>query len=304
MKIKCCQFLMVCLFSAFQTHAQTNIIVTNPVANQLLLGNYNPADYSPITVIDDPDQIVCGIRDEVSTDSLLSYLKKLSTFHTRNTGSDTVSATTGIGAARRWAYWKFQEFSAANENRLITSYLQFDKTICGMSQHRNTFTILPGSDTTDKSIIIIEAHIDSRCEVGCDITCQAHGIEDNASGSALVLELARVMSKYTFNHTLVFMLTIGEEQGLHGADAFSLYAKNNAIEIAAVQNNDIVGGIICGKTSSGPSCPFENHIDSTNVRIFSAAGLSRGYAQFVKINHEQKLFHQPCLCWLSVSNLT
>jgi len=267
------------------------MLVTNSVADQVIKGNYDPSTYTSSTVISDVDEIVCGINSELNTDSLLSYLIKLGTFQNRNSGSDTVSSTTGIGAARRWAHSKFQDFSDSSENRLIPAYFQFDQVICGMNQHRNILAVLPGADTSDKSIIIIEGHIDSRCEDGCDITCQAHGIEDNGSGTALVMELARVMSKYTFKHTLVFMLTIAEEQGLYGANAFAQFSQNNGITIRAVQNNDVIGGIICGATSSPPSCPSENHIDSTSVRLFSLGGFNkihRSYARSIKIFYDEK----------------
>ena len=269
-------------------HCQSNLLVTNIEADQILKGNYDPSNYSALSVINDLTEIVCGIKEEISSDSLKSYLEKLSAFYNRNTGSDTISETIGIGATRRWALKKFEAFSAAHENRLVSSYLQFDADICGVPQHRNIFSILPGSDNA-KGVVIIEAHVDSRCESSCDDTCKAHGMEDNGSGSALVLELARVMSKYTFPHSIVFMLTIGEEQGLHGADAFSQYCVNAGIQVIAVQNNDVVGGILCGQTSSGPSCPFENHIDSTHVRVFSANGPSRGYGHFLKLLYEKKL---------------
>ncbi len=286
-------FLLPFLLSYGLVKSQTpaNIFVTNPEANNILSGSYNPSNYAASTVINDHNDIICGIKSEISTDSLHSYLEKMSTFHNRNTGSDTVSATTGIGAARRWAYEKFNEFSSVNENRLVTSYLQFNQDICGMLQHRNIFTVLPGTDTADKSIIIIEGHIDSRCEDECDIACKAHGMEDNGSGSALVLELARVMGKYSFKHSMVFMLTIGEEQGLWGANAFAQYAQDNGIAIRAVQNNDIVGGILCGNTSSPPSCPYESHIDSTHVRVFSSGSftlLHRSFARAVKIFYDEK----------------
>jgi len=285
--------IMLALFAVSSVVGQvpTNIFVTKAEADQILKGNYNPLNYTATQVISDHHQIICDAISNVSTDSLYSYIRKLGTFHNRNSGSDTVSATTGIGAARRWAHSKFESFSAVSEDRLLTSYLQFDQVICGMSEHRDIFTVLPGSDTADKSIIIIEGHIDSRCEDGCDITCKAHGIEDNASGSALVMELARVMSSFTFKHTIVFMLTIAEEQGLYGANAFAQYCEDNGIQIRAVQNNDVVGGIYCGATSSPPSCPFEDHIDSTHVRIFSQGTFSqlhRSLARSIKIfNQEQ-----------------
>ena len=141
--------------------------------------------------------------------------------------------------------------------RLVTGYLEFDQTVCTMDRHRNVVAVLPGVDTTDPSVIIVEAHLDSRCKDNCDGDCLAQGMEDNGSGVALVLELARVMgySNYVFDHTIVFMTVTGEEQGLVGSNAYAVFAKQDSLPIKAVLNNDIVGGIICGMTSSPPSCP-------------------------------------------------
>lgn len=257
-----------------------------------MLGNYNPVVYLASNILNHPDTISQGVNERVSADSLKSYLITLASFTNRNTGSDTVSATRGIGASRRWVFSKFQEFSAANENRLIPSYLQFDLNICGIPQHRNVFAVLPGMDTADKNIIIIEGHMDSRCEVLCDTSCIAEGVEDNGSGTALVMELARVMSKYSYNHTIVFLVTIGEEQGLYGANAFALYVQQKGIPVEVVQNNDVIGGIICGQTSSPPSCPGLNHIDSTNVRLFSYGNfnsLHKGLVRFIKLEYKEML---------------
>ena len=266
------------------------MISTNLLAEQIMLGNYNPDDYLPAAMVNDPDEIIAIIRNEVSTDSLKAFLIKLSEFKTRNTGSDTTSLTEGIGASRRWVYEKFSTFGSQNDNRLIPSYLQFDDDICGMLQHRNVFAVLPGKDTTDKSMIIIEAHMDSRCDVLCDVECMAEGVEDNASGTALVIELARVMAQFSFDRSVVFMATIGEEQGLLGAHAFAQYALDNGMEIKAVLNNDIVGGITCGETSSPPSCPGENHIDSTQVRLFSSGSTTphKNLARYIQLQYKEE----------------
>ncbi len=272
--------------------SQLNIHSTNITAEQILKGEYDPADYSAVAVIDDPDLIVQGINSAISADSLKSYLIQLSSFVNRNTGSDTISATQGIGAARRWAYAKFEEFSALHDNRLVTSYLQFDQLICDQGQHRNVFAVLPGTDVANHQVIVIEAHLDSRCASACDIECEAHGMEDNGSGSALVIELARVMSHFTYKNTFVFMLTTGEEQGLYGANAFSQYAKDENIPIKAVLNNDVIGGVICGETSSAPSCPGLNDIDSTQVRFFTAGGFNSPHkqlARYIKLQYREEL---------------
>lgn len=285
-------FLLLFIVLSAQFFSQTNIISTNPLAEQIMLGNYDPALYMPSTVLNTPDSIYKGINNRVSPDSLKAYIIKLASFKNRNTGSDTLSNSKGIGAARRWVHQKFQEFSLQNQNRLIPSYLQFDLGICGVTQHRDIFAVLPGIDTSNKSVIIVEGHIDSRCEGLCDSVCNAQGVEDNASGTALVMELARVMSKYSYNHTIVFLVTIGEEQGLYGAEAFADFVQQKGIQVKAVQNNDVIGGIICGATSSPPSCNGMNMIDSLNVRLFSAGGLNskhKGLARFIKLEYNENL---------------
>ena len=294
--------LVVAIFSTQIVIAQLplNTVCTNPEAELVLTGNYNPIDYLPSQVIDNPHDIAAELSASLSADSLKSCLESLAGFYNRNTYSDTVSSTVGIGAARRWVYSKFMEYSAANENRLIPSYLQFDMdqtALCGASQFRNIFAVLPGTDTADKSVIIIEAHVDSRCEDECSGTCLANGMEDNGSGSALVMEMARVMSRFAFKRSIVFLLTIGEEQGLYGANAFARYAIDKGIEIREVQNNDVIGGVTCGNTASPPTdCTAEGQIDSTGVRIFSFGGYTlphKSLARFIKLEYlEESLQHE------------
>lgn len=284
------------LFSPLFAFAQTNILTTNPLAEQILLGNFNPADYAASTVVTDPATISAGLNTRISPDSLKSYILKMGTFKTRNTDSDTLSPVTGIGAARRWVHQKFGDFDQQNENRLVVSYLQFDhQSVCAAGQYRNIMAILPGSNPDKNGVILIEGHLDSRCDSLCDVSCLAEGIEDNATGTALVMELARVMPAYTFENTIVFMVTVGEEQGLLGAEAFALYCQQKNIPLRAVLNNDVIGGIICGKTSSPPSCPGLNDIDSTSVRLFSFGGFNSKHkqlARFIKLEYHENLLSQ------------
>jgi len=275
--------------------AQTNVHFSNPIAANILDGNYNPGDYASTQSLS-PHQISLEIEGTINPDSLRSYLERMSEFETRNTGADTLSTTTGMGAARTWALGKFQSISNANNNRLVVSYLNWERNICGMDKHKNIVAILPGSSVdaanTPAGIVIIEAHFDSRCATACDVDCDAHGMEDNGSGSALVLELARAMAKYQFERTIVFMLTTAEEQGLFGAKALADYCVNNDIEIAAVLNNDVIGGVICGATSSEPSCPNENDVDSTQVRLFSSGTIfskNKQLARYIKLQYLQEL---------------
>lgn len=278
------------LFSSLVS--QTNIHFTNPEIYNVLKGDYNPQDYLPSAIVDDPYVISLGLLEKINPDSMKATLLALQKYETRNTGSDTVSDTRGIGAARKWILKKFEEYAALSEGRLLTGYLEFDQEVCGMMRHKNVVAVLPGRDISDPSSIIIEAHMDSRCAGLCDIDCLAEGMEDNGSGTALVLEIARIMSQYVFDHTIVFMTVTGEEQGLVGSNAYAVYAVQEDISIKAVLNNDIVGGIICGETSSPPSCPGFNHIDSTQVRLFSFGWFNsphKSLARFIKLEYQEMI---------------
>ena len=284
--------LLILAMTGSFAHAQTGMTLTNSEVTSILKGSYNPAKYAAATAFNDPDTISSELVSRISTDSLKTLLVALRKFQNRNTGSDTVSTTRGIGAARRWAYNKFLQYSTSNAGRLKVSYFQFTQTICSKTRHRNVVAVLPGSQVSDRSVILIEAHIDSRCENVCDISCNAFGADDDASGTALVMELARVLSRYTFKNTLVFSLNIGEEQGLNGSTAFASWCSSNGVKIKAVNNNDVSGGIFCGHTSSAPSCPAFGNIDSIGLRIFSSGGfnsLHKQWARYIKLEYQEQL---------------
>src|ERR1041384_6069975 len=101
--------------------SQTNMLSTNPEAEDIMLGNYSPADYTPTVILDQPGEIIQGILAGISSDSLKHYLEILSAFYNRNSGSDTLSAVKGIGASRRWVYEKFKQFGVESEGRLVPS---------------------------------------------------------------------------------------------------------------------------------------------------------------------------------------
>lgn len=284
-------FAALCLYS-LDSIGQLNTQFTNPLIDQVLRGNYNPGDYASSNPITDPTVITQMTSLDVSSDSVQKYLEGLSSFGNRNTGSDTSSSTFGIGAARRWAHQKFEQFSAANESRLLVGYLQFDELICNVNQHRDVVAVLPGSAPSSEGYILIEGHMDSRCDDVCDSLCLAYGADDNGSGSVLVMELARVLSQFSMKETVVFMLTIGEEQGLLGADALSDYCLAENIPVKAVLNNDIVGGIYCGNTASPPGCPGADAVDSINVRLFSRGNFNsphKQFARYTKLQYKEML---------------
>jgi hypothetical protein len=291
---------IACLTSGACAFAQSNESVTSTVVNNILLGNYTPATYQASTVIINPNTISAGLQQSISTDSLTADLYALNSFQNRNTFSDTTSTTTGIGATRRWVYNKFLQYSKAAGSRLQVGYLKFTYNPTSypctenpsIQTHYDVLAVLPGSQTTDKSLIIVEGHMDSRNANNCDATGSAPGMGDNATGTAIVMELARVMSQYTFRNTIVFAVNTGEEQGLIGADALAQYLNSQKVLIKAVNNNDVSGGIFCGHTASAPGCPYYGNIDSIDLRIYSLGDVNspnKQWARYVKLEYKEQL---------------
>jgi hypothetical protein len=292
--------LFLCLGAGATAVAQSNESVTSAAVNNILIGNYTPSAYQAATVITDPNVISQGLLSSISADSLTASLYALNSFQNRNTFSDTSSSTFGIGAARRWVYNKFVEYSQATGSRLQVGYLKFTYNPSSypctespsIQTHYNVLAVLPGSQTADKSLIIIEAHMDSRNANNCDAAGSAPGIGDNATGTAMVLELARIMSQYTFRNTIVFSVNTGEEQGLIGAHALADYLKAQSVLIKAVNNNDVSGGIFCGHTASGPGCPYYGNLDSIDLRIFSLGDVNspnKQWARYIKLEYKEQL---------------
>lgn len=280
-------------FLVLTSQSQTNISISNPEAEAILSGNYNPQNYR----LEEGNKSLvsyCDFINEVSPDTLRKLLDTLVSFKNRNTFSDTVSPLQGIGAARRWIMDRLRSYESPQFPKVVYSYLDFDivNNTCGSGRLRNVLAIKPGLNPA-LPISIVEAHMDSRCGGRCDTSCIAHGADDNGSGTVMVMELLRVMSNGSYPGTIVYMLTTGEEQGLLGATAMAAYCQQEEIKIKAVFNNDIVGGVFCGKTASPPTaCAGEGSIDSTRLRVFASSSEqsgSRNQARFVKLNYEKFL---------------
>jgi len=224
-------------------HAQSNIHTSKAETTLLLKGEYDEI----AETIAEPSDLAALLTSDINPDSMLNYLVALQQFETRNSGADTLSTTRGMGASRTWIYDKLEEVNIQNGSPAVVDYLEFDQMICGMDHHKNVIMVHPGTDP-EAGVIIIEAHMDTRCESECDIDCIALGMEDNGSGVALVIELARVMTKRYYNSTIMFMLTTAEEQGLLGANAMATFCVDEGIDVKGVFNNDVIGGIICGQS--------------------------------------------------------
>ena len=202
---------------------------------------------------------------EVSPDSLKIYIKTLVAFGTRNTLSTQSNPQRGIGAARSWVLTKFNEFAKQSNGRMTaiidTTTLQKDKErVDSTLLLGNVVATLKGTDPTDKRIFIISGHLDNRRSDVMDRKGDAPGANDDGSGSAAVLECARIMSKHSFAATIIFITVSGEEQGLLGAYYMAEKAKALNLPIEAVLNNDIMGSNNSNET---------NIINNTQVRVFS-----------------------------------
>lgn len=217
------------------------------------------------TISIDRNETVAAMLDEISADSLKSYIQKMVSFGTRHTLSSQTNPKRGIGAARNYVLGKFKEFEKNAAGRL-SSFI--DTTTIAADGRRvdrnivlgNVMAILQGTDPADKRVFIISGHLDSRNSNIMDSTGEAPGADDDASGVAAVIEAARVMSKNHFAATVIFVAVSGEEQGLLGSAFLANKAKKENLEIGAMLNNDIVGSNNSNET---------HIVNNTQLRVFS-----------------------------------
>ena len=235
---------------------------------------------------------------EISRDNIAATMQKLASFDTRGNFSDPEQKDRGIGAARRWILDQFKSYSP----RLDVSFDPYKVKKQGTRILRdvevvNVVAVLPGTTQPDTRLIV-GAHYDSLNvvrrpdapevtpeggEPAADdvidfeksVEAPAPGVTDNAAGTALVLELARVMSQYRFEKTIVFIAFGGEEIGLVGSNFYALKAKDHKDQIEAVLNNDVVGVAVAG----------DGHAESGLVHVFSeepADSASRELARYIR----------------------
>jgi hypothetical protein len=219
--------------------------------------------YAQTTIVRDPE--IENMVKEINPDSLQAYIKSMVAYGTRSTVSSTTDKKKGIGAARNWVLMKFEQFAAASGGRLTafvdtSTYAADGKRVKDPISLGNTVATLKGTDPNDNRIFIISGHLDSRRTDVMDGTNDAPGANDDGSGSAAVLECARIMSKHSFPATVIFVTVSGEEQGLLGSGYMAKKARGQNWNIEAVLNNDIMGSNNSNET---------NIINNTQVRVFS-----------------------------------
>lgn len=237
------------------------------------------------------------IINSVSAERIEADITALANFGTRNTFSDTVSNTRGIGAARRWIKREFETISK-NCNNCLNVFYQKDFVKAEGNDRIPKDTWIVNVAAVQKGTkypnryIIMSGDIDSRNSNGSDFTKDAPGANDNASGMAGTLEAARVLSKYKFESSIIYLGLSGEEQGLFGGKGFAEFAKKNGWEIIGIFNNDMIGnikgvdGVISNRDFrifSEPVPPNETEHERQMRRFYGGEvdGISRQLARYV-----------------------
>ena len=203
---------------------------------------------------------------EIDARNIERTIRKLVSFGTRNTLSAQDDPARGIGAARDWIYQEMQRYSRDSGGRLKVELQTFEQQpgrfqrIQKATRLTNVMATLPGAQAESKDrVYVVSGHYDSICTNPTNAACDAPGANDDASGTAAVLELARVMSRRQFDATIVFVTVAGEEQGLVGLTYFAEQAKKQGVNVDAMFTDDIIG------SSTGEGGVRDNR----TVRVFS-----------------------------------
>jgi len=195
-----------------------------------------------------PDPQIAAALRQVSAQQIQANIEKLVSFGTRLTISAQDPAEgRGIGAAREWIRSEFERYSEDCGGCLEVKTDGFTQDpadrIPKATEITNVYAVLKGTDAANaKRIVLVTGHYDSRNSDMLDVNGGAPGANDDASGTAVSLECARVLSKVKFPGTIIFLTVAGEEQGLNGSHHFAKMAKDQGWDLEAVLNNDIVGG--------------------------------------------------------------
>ncbi|MEB8344427.1 M28 family peptidase [Flavobacteriaceae bacterium KMM 6898] len=246
------------------------------------------------------DQRVYDIINAVSSERIQKDVTTLVNFGTRHTLSDTISKTRGIGAARRWIKSEFDKISTTCGDCLEVSYhsdlVKKDENARIVKDVAvvNVVAIQRGTKYPNR-YIIMSGDIDSRVSDPNNFTSESPGANDNASGMAGTIEAARVLSKYKFESSIIYLGLSGEEQGLFGGQGLVKSAKEKGWDIIGIFNNDMIGNIkgvdgIISNTDfrifSEPVPPTETERERNMRRFYGGEvdGISRQLARYVHQN--------------------
>jgi hypothetical protein len=258
--------------------AFTLVSVGSAVAQKTSRSTVPKLDYeasgSPLKAAPADPQILAALKS-VSTEQIKANIIHLVEFNNRSTISSTetdLKPGTGVLAAANWIKSQFDSYSKDCGGCLEVQFDEFvEQPQAGFNNSRpriikptplrNVFAILRGSDpTAAKRMYLITGHYDTRETDVMNTHDFAPGANDDSSGTAVSMEAARVLSKYKFPATIVFVAVAGEEQGLNGSHHLALRAQKEGWQLEGVLNNDIVGG---------DTTPGDTLQNKQRIRVFS-----------------------------------
>lgn len=237
------------------------LLLINSATAQTAGRSTKPARLQPIAT---RQLQIARIVQEIDARNIERTIRKLVSFGTRNTLSAQNDPNRGIGAARDWLFSEFSKAAEQSGGRMTVEKQTFEQAkaarVPSPTMITNVVATLRGTQPESAGrTYVVSGHYDSMCSSPTDATCDAPGANDDASGTAAVLEMARVMAKYEFDATIVFMAVAGEEQGLLGSTYFAEQAKQKSMDVEAMFTNDIIGS----------SVGANGVRDAGGVRVFS-----------------------------------
>lgn len=204
---------------------------------------------------------ISAILEQVESDRLMSHIRTLQDFRTRHVNSSQVSSNEGIGAARAYLNGQFETYRQASNGGLYTFDLPFESVTADAERRlqHNIVAVIQGTEL-GAGTLIVGAHYDSVGRPLDSGTVDAPGANDNGSGVAAVLELARIMSKSRYKATIMFALFSAEEVGRQGSRAFASWISENQTDVIGMINVDTIGNVH----------DFYGLVNDRELRVFSA----------------------------------
>ncbi|MDP3436536.1 MAG: M28 family metallopeptidase [Bacteroidales bacterium] len=267
-------------------------------------------------VVSNSDPIIENAIRAISSDSMRVYISDLLEFHTRHNLSSKNSDTKGIGAAAKYIEKRVKGFAKGKENFIKTEVIKYR---AGGPESRlgreitlsNVITTIKGTSADDSRVIALLAHYDNRVDDNSDSTTYAPGANDNGSGVAALMEIARVLSNVRIPVTIKLMFLSGEEHGLLGAVHMADIATKEGWNLIAVLNNDMIGNTHSSDTDIknntllrvfSENIPFTESEQGSKERVFNSSendSPSRQLARYIKesgeryvLNHKIKLIYR------------
>jgi Peptidase family M28 len=225
--------------SASAVTAATPLLLSGTV-----LGGTAHASVRPAGVGRKPDDGLRDLLDEIDPRRIEATIQKLVSFGTRHTASSQTDPVRGIGAATTWVYGQLQDIAATSSGAMTVQKQTFVQSVSNRIPVPTTITnviaTLQGTASPER-FYVVTGHLDSRVTDVLNFTSDAPGADDDGSGVAVVLELARLFATRQFPGTLVFATVAGEEQGLYGSAFMAQQMAAAGADVQGMFSNDIVG---------------------------------------------------------------